>query len=162
MKTSRKALGLILLCMCMVLMGACHRHGPFRPHHPCKKSWHDRFHQRGIERILGKLDKGMEELNLNDSQQEKYEALRSRFKEDLSGMGQDRTAFFIDVKTEIDREAPDMVKLAGLLQQRLEMMEDRLGAHIDAWVEFYQMLDDDQKAKVIEALRDRFEDCDHL
>ena len=150
---------MIALLLCVILIGACHRPGPFGPNRLCGKKWHSRFHDRGVDQILGRLDKGVKDLNLTDEQPGRYENLRSQLEEDLYGMGQNRRAFFIELKDEVDREEPNMAKVAGLLKQKIDLVEDRMTAHIDSWLEFYQILNEGQKAQVIGALRERMEGC---
>ena len=159
MKTSKKAIGMFALLLCLLSIGACYRSESFGPNRYHDHKGHSWFYERGIDRVMDKMDNKVKDLNLNDEQQKKYEILRSKLKEDLSGMGHNRKAFHMEIKDEIDREEPDMTKVAGLLKHKVGHVEERVTAHIDLWLEFYLTLDEAQKAKVIESLRDRMEGC---
>ena len=122
--------------------------------------FHHRFHGRGFSKhILKRLDSRVEKLNLTDLQQEKYQEMRGRVEQEILEMKNNRGKFFQEIRKEMNQEAPDFEKIAGLLKGKLEQMPVKIGAHLDQFVEFYNVLDEEQKAQIINKFRDKMERC---
>ena len=142
------------------------------PHGFCDKVFSDRdarergaFHGRwGTHRFAGKdisehilkrLDERVEELNLSEAQQEKYEEIRGKVETSLNETKEERRKLFEELRGEIDRGNPDMNVAAGLVKNRFKDMPDRLAQIVDYFMEFYNVLDEDQQAQVLDEMRDR-------
>ena len=122
----------------------------------CGRGFHPPFFKKAFpERILKHMDKKMEELNLSEEQKGKYAQLKASFKADFEEIRSRRHKFMNEIKTEIDLQNPDMQRLAGMVKDRLNGMPDRIGTHLDQLVDFYNILNEEQKARVLERMRER-------
>ena len=110
--------------------------------------------------MLSHMDDKMEELNLSEEQKEKYAQLKASFKADFEEMRTGRYEFMNDMRTVIDQKNPDMQRVAGLVKERLNRMPDRIGTHLDQLVDFYNILDEEQKARVLDRMRERMANCE--
>ena len=127
----------------------------------CGRGVHPPFFKKAFpERILNRMDNKMEELNLSEEQREKYAQLKASFKADFEEMRTGRYKFMHEMGDVIDQKKPDMQKLAGLIKDRLNRMPDRIGTHLDQLVDFYNILDEEQKARVLERMRERIASCE--
>ena len=127
----------------------------------CGRGLHPPFFRKAFpERILNRMDNKMEELNLSEEQKEKYSQLKASFKADFEEMRSGRLKFMNDMRAVMDQQKPDMQKLAGLIKDRLNRMPDRIGTHLDELVDFYNILDEEQKARVLERMRERMASCE--
>jgi len=111
------------------------------------------------DRILAHIDDRVEDLNLSETQQKAYEDLRQRLVDNLNKAAVGRKALFVEIEGEMNSEHPDMGAVTGLVKERLEHMPEFMGANLDLMAEFYNMLDDEQKAKVISKARKKMERC---
>ena len=120
--------------------------------------FHHRFHGRGFSKhILKRLDSRVEKLNLTDLQQKKYQEMRGRVEQEILGMKNNRGKFFQEIREEMNQETPDVEKIAGLMKGKLEQMPVKIGAHLDQFVEFYNVLDEEQRAQIIQKFRDKMD-----
>jgi len=127
----------------------------------CGRGSHPPFFRKAFpERILNRMDNKMEELNLSEVQKTKYVQLKASFKADFEEMRSGRYEFMNDMRAVIDQKNPDMQKLAGLIKDRLNRMPDRIGPHLDQLVDFYNILNEEQKTKVLERMRERMASCE--
>ena len=127
----------------------------------CGRGSHPPFFRKAFpERILNRMDNKMEELNLSEVQKTKYVQLKASFKADFEEMRSGRYEFMNDMRAVIDQKNPDMQKLAGLIKDRLNRMPDRIGPHLDQLVNFYNILNEEQKTKVLERMRERMASCE--
>jgi hypothetical protein len=55
----------------------------------------------------------------------------------------------------MNKENPDINALAGVMKERAQNIPDMVSRPIDLFVDFYNLLDKDQQAKVIEMFRAR-------
>ncbi len=124
----------------------------------CDGDFHPRFHGKDFsEHVLGRLDKKVEKLDLSQTQQEKYQEIRRRIEADLAQMSKDRKALFVEIQKEFDREDPDVNVVAGLLKGKIQRFPVMMEEKLDHFLDFYNMLNKDQKAQVIEKIREKIE-----
>jgi len=122
----------------------------------CRGGFHQGFHGRDFSKhILERMDSKVEKLNLTDLQQEKYQEIRGRIEVDLSEMKDNRREFFTEIKEEMNSETPDVEKFVALMKGKLEQMPVKIGTHLDYFVELYSILDEEQKAQVVERFREK-------
>ena len=134
-------LGFMLFSSC-----GCHRF----PH----RGFHHRYPRKDLsEHILKRMDKKVKKLDLSEAQQKQYEEVRRNIADDLSEMADNHRDLFRELKREIDREKPDMDAVAALVKERVKRMPGKMEESIDHFMEFYNVLDDNQKAEVIDELR---------
>ncbi|MCP4666562.1 MAG: hypothetical protein GY849_09350 [Deltaproteobacteria bacterium] len=127
----------------------------------CERGFHPPFHGKDFsKRILERMDKKVENLGLTEMQHKKYGEIRRKIEADFKKMSEGRKALFKDIQGEINKENPDMNRVAGLLKGRFREMPDRMERHLDHFVEFYGMLNEDQKSRLLEKVRDRIGKCE--
>jgi Spy/CpxP family protein refolding chaperone len=130
------------------------------PHRFCGKGFHPPFHGKEFSRcVLERIDKKVEKLGLSEAQQQQYAEIRKKVEADFVEMSEKRKELLEEVRTEINREKPDMNKVAGLFKDRLKEMPKRVETHIDHFLAFYNILDENQKARLLEKIRKRIRKC---
>jgi hypothetical protein len=154
MKTTCKSLVVVALLLSFTLLAGC---GPHRYYK--ERGWgHPRFSGRDFpERMLKRMDSKAEELDLTEGQRATYEEIRAKIKANLIQAGEDREKLFTQVREELDRENPDMKAVVGMVKGKLKDMPEHMGKALDLFLEFYSVLDEDQKAKVVEVIREKVE-----
>ena len=129
----------------------------------CGRGSHPPFFRKAFrERMLSHMDDKMEGLNLSEMQKKKYAQLKTSFKTDFEKMRSGRYEFMNEMRAVIDQKNPDMQKLAGLIKDRLNRMPDRIGPHLDQLVDFYNILNEEQKVRVLDRMRERMANCERI
>jgi len=105
--------------------------------------------------IIWKMDRHVKELNLNDAQKKEYEKSKEEIRAGIADAIQKRREFRSIVHEEMDKESPDMNALADLIKERAQHIPDMVSKPIDLFVNFYNLLDENQKAKMVEMFRQR-------
>jgi len=131
------------------------------------KSFHPGFHRTGFHHglhsedvadfIIWKMDRHAKELNLNEPQKQEYEKTKDEIKTGIAEAVNRKMEFRGIVRDEMSKENPDVNALAGLVKERVNHIPDMVSKHIDVFVNLYNMLDEDQKARVIEMFRSRMD-----
>lgn len=131
------------------------------------KGFHPGFHRAGFhpgphgedvaDFILWKMDKHVRELNLNEAQRQEYEKAKGEIKANLAEAMKRRMELHDMVRDELSKESPDLNALAGLVKERVNHIPDMISQHIDRFMRFYNTLDEDQQAQVIEMFRRRMD-----
>lgn len=115
---------------------------------------HHPFHKRDFSKhVLKRMDRRVKKLNLSDSQKIKYEEIRSKVQANMTEARHERERLFEALKIEINGENPDIEAIAGLLKNRLKAFSPIMEENIDYFSDFYKILDEDQRAKVLTKLR---------
>ncbi len=144
--------GLALLMI--AVFGGCSRFSQQQDAENYNCGWRQKFRNKDFsEHILRKIDRHVEELNLTASQKNEYSTLREKIKSDLKQMKDTRKNFFSDLRNEINLPDPDLNAVADLITKGLSRMPDRVQNHMDYFVEFYNILDENQKNEVISGFR---------
>ncbi len=105
------------------------------------------------EHILSRMDSRVENLELSDSQQEKYEEIRLKVKANLDKGKEERKKLFSELQNEINKENPDINGLTVLVKTKFKDGPTHLTDNLDLFAEFYNILDEDQKDILIKRLR---------
>ena len=143
-------LGLIIACG---PPGFCDR-GP----HPMfnGEGFHPRFFCKDFsEHILSRMDNRVEELDLSETQMEEYEEIRLKVKAGLTEAMENRREFFRGLKREINKDNPDMNALSDHIWLHLSKMPDFMSINMDLFMEFYSILDENQRTRLLETFRNR-------
>ena len=129
--------------------------------------FHPGFHRTGFhpgphgedvaDFILWKMDRHVKELGLNETQNQEYEKTKGEIKTCVAEAMERHREFHHVLSDEMSKENPDLNALANLVKDHLNQIPDVLSKHIDLFVEFYNTLDRDQKAQVIEMFRSRMD-----
>ena len=104
--------------------------------------------------VIGRLDAKIDKLNLSDSQQEKYEEIKSNIKARAEVIGNERKDVFSKIKEEFSKENPDMGETLTYLRETSRSGPDLMGELLDYFEEFYAILDEEQKAKFTGMVKD--------
>lgn len=127
-------------------------------------SCHPRFHgfphkgppsQKFAERFLNRMDKKVDLLDLSPGQKETYDTIREKVKKDFLAKGEERRAFFRTVKAEINLDNPSMERLSELTREHLRRLPDAIETYLDYFLEFYQVLNEEQQDQVLQEMRDK-------
>jgi len=103
--------------------------------------------------VMWKMDRHVKDLNLNEIQTREYEKVKEEIKTSILDAHQRRNEFRHMVRLEMEKENPDMNGLASLIKGRVNHVPDLISEKIDLFLNFYNVLDRDQKARVIEMIR---------
>ena len=118
--------------------------------------FHGRFSGRDFhEHVLDRLDSAAESLDLSEAQEEEYAEIRLRAEALLTEGMEERRTFFRDLRTEMDTEVPDLAQVATLVKERAEKIPTFVGRHVDLFVEFYNILDENQRAELVKMIREK-------
>jgi Spy/CpxP family protein refolding chaperone len=127
------------------------------PHGSWGKGFHSRFHSDDVADFISwKMDRHVKDLNLDETQRQEYENLKGQVKTHITEAMERRRGFHSIIHEEINKENPDLNNVANLAKERLQKMPDIIGKNLDLFMDFYnRVLTDDQRAKVIEMIRNR-------
>jgi len=169
MKTRKKYFiisGIVLLVMLLTGIGLVVGWGPGRcfdsDFHPGfhGRGFHPGFHSKGFsEFILWRLDKKVKDLELSDTQKEKYEELKGKIETQLREGMADRKRIIEEFHTEVNKEDPDVKALAESIKKRIKSFSGLVEGNLDLFIDFYENLDDEQKEKIINGIREKMERC---
>ena len=122
-----------------------------------------RFHEGGFaDHALSHMDDCVQTLNLNSAQEAKYQEIRLKMKTSLTEQAEKRKLVFSKLRTEINSEYPDADRIANVLEERIDELSALLEQNLDLIVEFYNILDADQQARVMETIQKRFNRIDRF
>ena len=122
----------------------------------CDRGFPPGFHGKDFsDHILGRLDKKVEKLDLSEPQQGKYQEIRNKIEADLVKMREDRKVFFKELQNEFNRENPDVSAVVSLLKERSQRIPGFMEGKLDQFLDFYNILNEDQKAQVINKFREK-------
>jgi Spy/CpxP family protein refolding chaperone len=128
-------------------------HGSFAP--PFCGRGH-RFADKDFsERVLKHMDRHVEELKLTETQQQRYEALKTKLKAHLEEGKTRRVEWVNELRTELNKEKPDVQVVAAHVKKATRAFPEAMDRHVDLFVEFYGILDEGQRMKVVQRFRDR-------
>lgn len=129
------------------------RDGPFAPSF-CARG--PRFADKDFsERVLKHVDRHVEELNLTETQQRSYETLKSKLKADLEEGKTRRVEWVKELRAEFEKDKPDIQVVASHVKKATRVLPEAMNRHVDLFVEFFNILDEGQKAKVVQRFKDR-------
>ena len=145
------------------LITACGFHG-FRDMGPhpmfCGKGSHPKFFGKKIsEHVLSRMDSKVEDLNLSENQKKEYEEIRLEVKEKLTEAMENRKENFRQLQNEINKDKPDINAMAEAAKKQFNKMPVFMADNLDLFIKFYNILDEDQKTKVIETMRKKMRAC---
>ena len=126
-------------------------HGP-GPHRFCKKDF--------SEHVLKRMDKQVAKLDLSEDQHEKYVEIRQRIAADFAEGMERKKQIHFEFQSEINKKEPDINIIVDMVKDRLRDMPDVVEKQLDYFVEFYNILDEEQKAELIEKIQKKMKRCD--
>jgi Spy/CpxP family protein refolding chaperone len=145
------------------LITVCGFHG-FRDMGPhpmfCGKGSHPKFFGKKFsEHVLSRMDSKVEDLNLSENQKKEYEKIRLEVKEKLTEAMENRKENFRQLQNEINKDKPDINAMAEAAKKQFNKMPVFMADNLDLFIKFYNILDEDQKTKVIETMRKKMRTC---
>jgi Spy/CpxP family protein refolding chaperone len=141
---------LIVLFTGFGLVAAC---GPCRGFHPG-------FHHKDIsEFILWQLDKIVKRLNLSEAQKEKYEEMKEKIETRFKEHRDDRKRWMEELQTIMNKVDLDVKVLSESIKKRMKRFSVFMEGNLDLFVEFYQILDKEQKDKIMATIREKMKRC---
>jgi hypothetical protein len=148
---------IVLLILLFTGFGLVAARGPCRGFH---RGFPPGFHHKdALEFILWRLDKGIEGLNLSDPQKGKYEEMKGKLETRFKEHRDDRKRFMEELQTAMNKEDPDVKVLSESIKKRIERFSSFIEGNLDLFVEFYDTLDQEQKDKIMAAIREKMKRC---
>ena len=118
--------------------------------------FHHRFHGEGMAaHLFSRMDSRMAFLEPDETQKEKVEEIKAKIKTRLREGMADRNALMTELRAELNGENPDVNNVSDIIKKRIREMSSFMEENIDLFVEFYNMLDEDQKGQLIERFREK-------
>jgi Spy/CpxP family protein refolding chaperone len=131
-------------------------HPPFHGKGP-----HFRFHsEKMIDRMLDCLDDRAERLDLTELQEVEYQAIREDIRDTMLQGLSDRKILKQEVQEELNRDNPDPAVLGDLIKTRIRAVSEAMEQGLDRFVSFYEILEPDQQAIILEKLREKAGRCE--
>jgi hypothetical protein len=129
----------------------------------CGRHRHPRWsHRKDLAKhVMKRLDSHVAKLDLSEDQTEKFRKIRAKIEADLNRARNERSEFFLQIRTEMDRENPDLDRVVSLAREHVDKIPVTVGEGLDHLLELYNILNDDQKIQVIEMMRERIEKGGH-
>jgi protein CpxP len=144
---------IVLLIVLFTGLGLVAARGPCRGFHP---GLHDRD---VLEFILWRLDKRVEGLDLSEAQKEKYEEMKKKLETRFKEHRDDRKRFMEELQTAMNKEDPDVKVLSESIKKRIERFSGFMEGNLDLFVEFYETLNQEQKDRIMAAIREKMKRC---
>lgn len=151
-------LGIGALGLLVALAAGCGPRSPFEGRDHAWSPWKGRhgFHGKDFpERVLKHMDERVQGLNLTEIQKEKYAVIRQKAKQELIGGREKRRDLVASIRKEMQKDLPDIHEVAGMVSEHVGMIPGVVDRSMNLFLEFYEVLDEKQKANVIEHMRDR-------
>jgi Spy/CpxP family protein refolding chaperone len=144
---------IVLLIVLFVGFGLVAARGPCRGFHPG-------FHHKDVsEFILWQLDKRVKGLNLSEAQKEKYEEMKGKIETRFKEHKDDRKRFMGELQITMNKEDPDVKVLSESMKKRMKHFSSFMEGNLDLFVEFYQILDQEQRDKIMATIREKMKRC---
>lgn len=121
----------------------------------CGRGMWDRWHTP--DHIMKKVDSEVKELDLTPEQQTKYQDIRSRLEVDVRKHLDSMKQLHGDIEKDLKGERPDVNAMAAQLKKRLAEEGDPRQKLVDYFVEFYNILDQNQQKQVDKYISKRIE-----
>ncbi len=122
-----------------------------------RKRWHhrDRHGKRSTDKLMKRIDRHVEDLELDGEQKSKYADLRARFVKTIEERKSTHNNMRAEMKALLQNENTDMKTLADEFKNKLNKMPDSASIYLDYIDEMWDILNETQKATVIDEIRDR-------
>ncbi len=114
--------------------------------------------RHGPEAVKKRIDKRLAELNLDGEQQKQVDALKLRIREDMVQGMTEKSRALDGIASRLREKNPDVPALAKDIKSAIsEKGPEKVDRVLGYGVAFYDILDDGQKAMVVERLRERID-----
>jgi hypothetical protein len=154
MKRRKKYFIIGAVILSLAILGGLGVTMAYGPHGSWHKGFHHRFHSQDFtDFILWRMDRHAKELNLNETQMQEYEKIKGLIRANITAAIEEKKEFHKIMHEEINSSNPNINNVANLVKDQLKNMPNLIGKNLDLFVEFYNVLDENQKARVIEMIR---------
>lgn len=130
----------------------------FGPHRHGRGFHHGMGGKNVTEFIMWRMEKRVKELDLSDEQMEEFKDIQGTMENRINQLIDDRKAMIDEFYREINKEEPDLMILKGSMKEKIAEMSGFMDETLELLFGFYENLNEDQKAKVLEGVRERFEE----
>ena len=120
----------------------------------CKHKMHSASAEERGEWVVEKVS---EELELNDNQRVKLVAVKDEFLDVRKSMRSDRQQTRTEVQAMLKQPTLDREKVNAMISQKIATINTRSPAIVDAIGNFYDNLDDSQRAELSEFIEEKME-----
>jgi uncharacterized membrane-anchored protein YjiN (DUF445 family) len=110
--------------------------------------------ERSSKRCLGGFDWNVGKLKLTDSQKKRYDEIKSKIKARAEVVNREREEIIERVRDELNKENPDVEGIIVYLKEASRNKPDLMAEWLDYFKEFYDILDDDQKARLSRMIKE--------
>ena len=124
-------------------------------------AYEDSPFKKGPEFFLERMDERVEQLNLDKAQKARFQEIRAQVKKEMESSREEGREFFKNLKAELGKENPDMTTVAALIKAQTGRIETRVGMGVDRFLEFYGVLNPEQKEKVLAKAREHLDKPHH-
>ena len=124
----------------------------------CFGHHHMHCSDRSADSILGRLDSRVEDLDLTTEQQSRYRGIREKVHQDLLKGLQHRREGYTILEKGFQSEKPDIASIADELRNHIKNRPEVMLQQLEHFEEFYSLLNESQKNKLVEEIRDKIED----
>ncbi len=122
------------------------------------KGFHPGFHRGDFaEFLLWRMDKGVKELGLSETQREKYDEMKSLMEKHLADGLRDHERWKEELHSEISKQDPDVRLLTGSIKKKINEISGFMGEALDLFADFYESLDNSQRDKILTPIRERMQ-----
>jgi len=165
MKTRNKVLiggGIVFFFLVLGGYGLVSAHGPwsgpcggFSAGFPGRGFQSEAFRKDMAEFIFWKMDKKAQAMNLTTHQKAKYETFRENMKSDFTEFQTGRQKMKDRFRKELSKETPDIPMVLESAKVKVQEMSKGMNKNLDLFLDFYNSLDNGQKAMVSEEIKKR-------
>lgn len=150
--------GVVLLVVLLAGFGIVTAGGMHRGFHPgfSGKGFHDKDMS---DFMLWRLDKGVEELSLSEEQNEQYAELRAKIEAAMTEGKEIKTRLKDEVHAEFEKETPDLELITETFKAHMNEINGFIQENLDHFKEFYGTLETEQKAQIIDEIKEKMEHC---
>ncbi len=114
-------------------------------------------HRRHSGRILEHIDDEVDDLDLSEEQNQKYRFLKLRLEAEMAKQKADWTAFKVKMHQEAHQNKLEVKLMTSMLREKLNQMPPSISVYLDFIDEFFEILNNEQKAEVFEELKDKLD-----
>jgi len=114
----------------------------------CERGWGPKGHSPDY--LLKRVDSEVKALGLTPEQQTKYQDIRSRLVVDVRKHMDSMKQMHSDIEKDLKTERPDANAMAAQLKKRFAEEGDPRMKLVDYFMEFYNILDQNQQKKLID------------
>jgi Spy/CpxP family protein refolding chaperone len=119
--------------------------------------FHPGFMSDGLPEFAAqRIDDHVEDLALSETQQKQYQDIREEFKQLVAKHVERRKEFFIQLREAIQAPNSDAAFIGTLVKAHAQHIPEAIESHVDLFLSFYDILDEEQKALLIEQAQRRF------